>query len=103
GLMGGAEIDASGTALTDETIAMCKRADAVLLCAVAGPKWDNPSAKVRSQEGLLAIRKALGLYANLRPVAPHPSLIDASPLRPERVEGVDLLGGRALTGGELFS
>ena len=102
GLIGGAAIDATGTALPDDTTAICKRADAVLLGAVGGPKWDNPSAKVRPEQGLLAIRKALGLYANLRPVAPHPSLVNASPLRPERLEGVDLLVVRELTGGIYF-
>src|SRR3954471_15656889 len=71
GLIGGAAIDATGSALPDETIALCRRADAVLLGAVGGPKWDNPSAKVRPEQGLLAIRRALGLYANIRPVSPH--------------------------------
>lgn len=102
GLIGGAAIDATGTALPGETIALCRGADAVLLGAVGGPKWDNPSASVRPEQGLLGIRRALGLYANLRPVQPHPSLIESSPLRPERLKDVDLLVVRELTGGIYF-
>ena len=82
--IGGAAIDATGSALPDETLQACQRADAVLLGAVGGPKWDDPTAKVRPEQGLLGLRRALGLYANLRPVRPHPALADVSPLKAER-------------------
>jgi 3-isopropylmalate dehydrogenase len=100
---GGASIDAHGTALTDDTLAACRAADAVLLAAVGGPKWDttDPSAP-RPEQGLLGLRKALGLYANLRPVRAVAALLDASPLRREVVEGTDLLVVRELTGGIYF-
>ncbi|HEV7941165.1 MAG TPA: 3-isopropylmalate dehydrogenase [Solirubrobacteraceae bacterium] len=100
---GGASIDLHGTALTDETLQACKRADAVLLAAVGGPKWDTTDpSKPRPEQGLLGLRKGLGLYANLRPVRPLPALYDASPLRRERIEGTDLLVVRELTGGIYF-
>jgi 3-isopropylmalate dehydrogenase len=101
-LIGGAAIDAAGVPLPDDTLAACKAADAVLLGAVGGPKWDDPAAKVRPEQGLLAIRKGLGLFANLRPVRAMRALLDASPLRRDRVEGVDLLVVRELTGGLYF-
>jgi 3-isopropylmalate dehydrogenase len=101
-LIGGAAIDATGTALPPETTNACKASDAVLLGAVGGPKWDDPRAKVRPEQGLLAIRQALGLYANLRPVRVHPALAASSPVKPERVEGVDILFVRELTGGLYF-
>jgi len=100
--IGGCAIDETGTALPDETLAACERADAVLLGAVGGPKWDDPNAQVRPEQGLLGLRKGLGLFANLRPVIAHPSLIDASPLKAERVIGVDILVVRELTGGLYF-
>jgi 3-isopropylmalate dehydrogenase len=100
---GGAAIDAYGTALADETLAACKAADAVLLAAVGGPRWDTTDPKApRPEQGLLGLRKGLGLYANLRPVKPLPALYDASPLRRERIEGTDLLVVRELTGGIYF-
>lgn len=101
-LLGGIAIDTTGSALPDETVAACRSSDAVLLGAVGGPQWDDPNAKVRPEQGLLGIRKALGLFANLRPVTIHPLLVDASPLRPERLENVDLLVVRELTGGIYF-
>jgi 3-isopropylmalate dehydrogenase len=102
-IFGGASIDAHGTALTDETLAACKQADAVLLAAVGGPKWDatDPS-KPRPEQGLLGLRKALGLFANLRPVKPIPALYDASPLKRELIERTDLIVIRELTGGIYF-
>ena len=90
-LLGGCSIEKHGVALTDETLAACKASDAILLGAVGGPQWDNPTAPVRPEQGLLAIRKGLGLYANLRPVRSHPALLDSSPLKPDRLKGVDLL------------
>jgi len=101
-LIGGAAIDATGKALPDDTLAAAQRADAVLLGAVGGPKWDDPKARVRPEQGLLAIRKALGLYANLRPVRVHPALAHVSPLKAERVQNVDVLFIRELTGGLYF-
>src|SRR4051794_22654035 len=100
---GGAAIDLHGTALTDETLAACKAADAVLLAAVGGPKWDttHPDAP-RPEQGLLGLRKGLGLYANLRPVRPVPALYDASPLKREVIDRTDLLVVRELTGGIYF-
>jgi 3-isopropylmalate dehydrogenase len=100
---GGAAIDAHGTPLTDETLAACRDADAVLLAAVGGPKWDSTDPHApRPEQGLLALRRALGLFANLRPVRPFPALYDASPLKREVIEGTDLLVVRELTGGIYF-
>jgi len=101
-LIGGAAIDATGTALPDATLEAARGADAVLLGAVGGPKWDDPRGKVRPEQGLLAIRKGLGLYANLRPVAVNDKLLGASTLRPEVLKGVDMIVVRELTGGIYF-
>src|SRR6476659_8997511 len=102
-LFGGCSIDAHGTALTDEVTEACKRADAVLLAAVGGPKWDTTDpSKPRPEQGLLGLRKALGVYANRRPVRPLPALYAASPLKREVIEGTDLLVMRELTGGLYF-
>ncbi|WP_145363967.1 3-isopropylmalate dehydrogenase [Stratiformator vulcanicus] len=101
-LIGGIAIDQTGTALPDETLEVCKAADAVLLGAVGGPKWDDPTASVRPEQGLLKIRKEMGLYANLRPIRTYESLLDASPLKNEIVRGTDILFFRELTGGIYF-
>jgi 3-isopropylmalate dehydrogenase len=101
-LMGGCSIDAHGVALTDEVLADCKGASAVLLGAVGGPKWDDPRAKARPEQGLLGLRKGLGVFANLRPVRVHPRLMEASPLKVDRLKGVDILVIRELTGGLYF-
>jgi len=101
-LIGGSAIDATGSPLPKATLEACRRADAVLMGAVGGPKWSDPTADVRPEQGLLGLRKTFGLFANLRPIYVYPALRDASPLRPERVEGVDLLVVRELTGGIYF-
>jgi 3-isopropylmalate dehydrogenase len=102
-LFGGAAIDAHGTALTDETLHACRSADAVLLAAVGGPKWDTTDPdKPRPEQGLLGLRKGLGLFANLRPVKALPALYDASPLKREIIEGTNMLVVRELTGGIYF-
>lgn len=102
GLVGGAAIDQFGVALTDETLKMCQRCHAVLLGAVGGPKWDDPLAKVRPEDGLLKLRKELGLFANLRPVKVFPMLVNSTTLKPEVIKGVDLIVVRELTGGLYF-
>ena len=102
GDIGGASIDNHGVALTKETLKICKRSHAVLLGAVGGPKWDDPLAKVRPEDGLLELRKALNLFANLRPVKVLPMLVDSTTLKPDVLEGVDMVVVRELTGGLYF-
>ncbi|MFC2014899.1 3-isopropylmalate dehydrogenase [Chloroflexota bacterium] len=102
GDIGGIAIDHTGEALPAETLKICKRAKAVLLGAVGGPKWDDPQAKTRPEDGLLGLRKSLGLFANLRPVKVFPMLVNSTNLKPEVIEGVDLIFIRELTGGLYF-
>jgi len=103
GLVGGVAIDETGTALPEDTLKLCKGCDAVLLGAVGGPKWDDPKAKVHPEDGLLALRKRLGLFANLRPVKVFSMLIDSTNLKPPVIKGVDFIFVRELTGGLYFA
>lgn len=100
--IGGCAIDQSGDPLPEQTLAACRASDAILLGAVGGPKWDDPTAKTRPEAGLLRIRKELGLFANLRPTRPHAALLDSSPLKRHIIEGTDILFVRELTGGIYF-
>jgi 3-isopropylmalate dehydrogenase len=102
GLIGGAAIDATGTALPEETLERCRQSDAVFLAAVGDPKYDDPRAPVRPEQGLLALRKGLGVFANLRPVKLYRQLLHASTIKAEVIEGVDLVVVRELTGGIYF-
>ena len=101
-LLGGAAIDATGEPLPAATLELCRRADAILMGAVGGPKWSDPNATVRPEQGLLQLRRALGLFANLRPVVPHPAVLDASPIKASLLQGVDIMVVRELTGGIYF-
>ncbi len=101
-LIGGAAIDTTGEPLPEQTVARCQDAHAVLLGAVGGPKWSDPNAGVRPEQGLLGLRSALGVYANIRPVRIYEQLAEASPLKAEKLQGVDLLVIRELTGGIYF-
>ena len=100
--IGGIAIDRHGEPLPQATLQGCQQAHAVLLGAVGGPKWSDPNATVRPEQGLLALRKGLGLFANLRPVRPHPAALNASPIKPHLLTGVDIVVVRELTGGIYF-
>tara|TARA_B100000029_G_scaffold504055_1_gene582193 strand:+ start:2998 stop:4134 length:1137 start_codon:yes stop_codon:yes gene_type:complete len=102
-LVGGIAIDQTGSALPTQTLEIAKKSDSILFGAVGGPKWDDPAAKTRPEAGLLALRKSLQLFANLRPVTAHPDLIGASPIRQNLISGVDLIVVRELTGGLYFA
>ena len=103
GIVGGRAIDETGNPLPDETLELCRSADAILFGAVGGPRWEGPEATVRPEDGLLALRKELGLYANLRPVKVYPALINTSPVKPSLLRGVDMIVVRELTGGLYFA
>ncbi len=101
-LVGGAAIDACGDPLPEATLTTCQQSDAVLFGAIGGPKWDDPNAKVRPEQGLLRLRRGLDAFANIRPVKPHPDMLEAAPLKADRLENVDLVVVRELTGGIYF-
>ena len=103
GLIGGGAMDETGSPLPDETAAMCRDTDAVLFGAVGGPKWDDPAATVRPEDGILAIRKSLGLFANLRPIKVYPAIVNSSPVKAHLLHGVDMMVVRELTGGLYFA